>query len=132
MNSMRRSAGLLVAVGFAALLAACGDGPSSTTAAGSKAGAAPVQQAEPPPAVPVTVNSAGLPDFSGLVDSFGPAVVNVATVGKVTTVREMPGFDPDDPMQEFFKRFGFGAPNRPHPPLRGEGSGFIVTPTATS
>jgi len=128
MNSMRRSAGLLVALGFAALLAACGNGTSSATSSGSKAAAAPMQQAEPPPAVPVTVNSAGLPDFSGLVDSFGPAVVNVATVGKVTTVREMPGLDPDDPMQEFFKRFGFGAPNRPHPPLRGEGSGFIVSP----
>jgi len=127
MNSMRRSMGFLAAVGFAALLAACGGAPSGTSAESKPAGA-PTPQADAPPAVPVVVNAAGLPDFSGLVESFGPTVVNVATVGKVTTVREMPGFDPDDPMQEFFKRFGFGAPNRPHPPIRGEGSGFVVSP----
>ena len=128
MNSTFRSAGWLVMVSLATLLAACGGGAPSATVAESTPPAPPMQQATPPPAVPVVVNTAGLPDFSGLVESFGPAVVNVATVGKVTTVREMPGFDPDDPMNEFFKRFGFGAPNRPHPPLRGEGSGFIVSP----
>ena len=37
---------------------------------------------QPPPAVPVTVNAAGLPDFSPLVESFGPAVVNVSTVAR--------------------------------------------------
>ena len=41
--------------------------------------------------------------------------------------RRVPGMAPDDPMHDFFERFGFGAPRAPQP-SRGEGSGFIVSP----
>jgi serine protease Do len=126
MTSTRIAAGFLASAGLALLLAACGDQASSS--AGAKVPTPAIQQADAPPPVPVVMNTAGLPDFSGLVDSFGPAVVNVATVGRLSTSNGgMPGMDPDDPMQEFFKRFGFGTPPRAHPPVRGEGSGFVVS-----
>jgi serine protease Do len=127
MKSWRAAAGLAGAIGLAFLLAACDGGSPTSGSAGPTAANPPVQQAAPPPAVPVTTNEVGLPDFSSLVDAFGPAVVNVATVGRMSTGR-VPGFEPGDPMEEFFKRFGFGTPPRNHPPLRGEGSGFVVSP----
>ena len=89
-----------------------------------------------PPAVtsPVAANAAArLPDFTALVDRAGAAVVNISTVG---TARQaaMDHDDEDNPLNEFFKRFG--GPNgpgfnfqMPQPaPTRGVGSGFIVSP----
>ncbi|MGA1497537.1 MAG: DegQ family serine endoprotease [Steroidobacteraceae bacterium] len=115
--------GLALAILAAAVLVGCsGD---ERAAAGETPRLAGVQ---PPPAVPVTVNAAGLPDFSPLVDSFGPAVVNVSTVARATGRGGLPGLDPSDPMYEFFERFGFGMPRGPRPPVRGEGSGFLVSP----
>jgi serine protease Do len=130
MNCWRTSAAFLASTSLAMLLAACGDQPSATVAAGAKTPSSDIRQADAPPPVPVVMNSAGLPDFSGLVGSFGPTVVNVATVGRIPTSDGMPGSGADDPMHEFFKRFGFGfgTPRGPHPPTRGEGSGFIVSP----
>ena len=76
--------------------------------------------------------AARLPDFTALVDRAGAAVVNISTVGKTSPA----GLDPDDednPLNEFFKRFG--GPNGPglnmqprQMPSRGVGSGFIVSP----
>ena len=128
MRTTAGAKGFLVTVCLA-LLAACGGGSDAPAAAVAQTAKPPMQQVEAPPPLPVVVNPAGLPDFSGLVESFGPAVVNVATVGRLAISGEdMPGFAPGDPMQEFFKRFGFGAPRGPHPPVRGEGSGFVVSP----
>ena len=93
-------------------------------------------QAATPPAVtaPVVAPTAAarLPDFTALVDRAGTAVVNISTV---SSAREA-ALDPDDednPLNEFFKRFG--GPNGPgfqmQPramPSRGVGSGFIVSP----
>ena len=129
MKSWRGAIGVVASLGLAAGLSACGSGVPATAKSTGGPAEATLQQAEPPPAVPVELNDAGLPDFSKLVDAFGPAVVNVATVGRVPTGREAgPGLSPDDPMHEFFKRFGFGAPQGPRPPSRGEGSGFVVSP----
>jgi serine protease Do len=87
-----------------------------------------------PPAVtsPVATSAAArLPDFTGLVDRVGPAVVNISVVGTTKTT----GLDPDDednPLNDFLKRFGM--PNgqfniQPRVvPSRGVGSGFIVSP----
>jgi len=119
----------VVVLALAALFAGCGEAPSAATPAGS-AQIRAIEAAPAPPPVPVTVNSAGLPDFSGLVEAYGRAVVNVATVGRVqTSRRDVPGIAPDDPLHDFFERFGFGQgmPGR-QPPSRGEGSGFIVSP----
>lgn len=70
-------------------------------------------------------------DFTGIVERFGPAVVNIRVVGKAEPTPAMDGqpeFDPRDPFSQFF-RFGPQGPHRPQPsPLvRGMGSGFIVS-----
>ena len=68
----------------------------------------------------------GLPDFASLAEHYGPAVVNVAVVGKRQTVSDTQGMSPNDPFFEFFRRFGQQVP-RNAPPPQGEGSGFIVS-----
>jgi serine protease Do len=69
----------------------------------------------------------GLPDFASLAEHYGPAVVNVAVVGKRQQVSDVPnGMSPNDPFFEFFRRFGQQMP-RNAPPPQGEGSGFIVS-----
>ena len=69
-----------------------------------------------------------LPDFSPLVARYGPAVVNIEVIEK-----EPAGGDQgDDPLNQFFRRFGIPAPGgdqqRHEEPVRGAGSGFIVSP----
>lgn len=83
-----------------------------------------------PAAAPTTATlpaRAALPDFSGLVDSIGPAVVNIS----VTSVdRSSPAaipLDEDDPFFEFFRRFGMPQQQQPRV-QQGVGSGFIVSP----
>src|SRR6478609_10416972 len=87
-----------------------------------------------PPAVTapaVAPNAAArLPDFTALVDRAGAAVVNISTVGKASPAA-LDQDDDDNPLNEFFKRFG--GPNGPNMqprsvPSRGVGSGFIVSP----
>lgn len=81
----------------------------------------------------------GVPDFSGLVETYGPAVVNISAkhLVKQTSARrsqnQLP-MDPDDPFYQFFKRFGVmpgfgGGDNGPGAdrPSEGLGSGFIVS-----
>lgn len=94
--------------------------PAAQVAAAS---AAPAIQTASPRNV-----AAALPDFASLVDHYGAAVVNVAVVGKSQSVNnEGPGgLSPNDPLNEFFRRFGQPMP-RNNQPMRGEGSGFIVT-----
>jgi len=77
--------------------------------------------------LPASAMVSGLPDFAPLVDAYGPAVVNVSTVTRRQAVEQGgPELSPDDPMYEFFRRFGFGGP-RVQPPTRGEGSGFVIS-----
>jgi serine protease Do len=72
-----------------------------------------------------------LPDFSELVDSQGPAVVNISTTQRTAAgPREMP-FKPGDPMYEFFRRFQMPMPDAQPMPRQGVGSGFIITPDGT-
>jgi serine protease Do len=72
---------------------------------------------------------AALPDFSPLVAKYGPAVVNIEVVEKA---QESGGQGDDDPLNQFFRRFGIPAPGgdqqRNEEPVRGAGSGFIVSP----
>ncbi|HEY6483212.1 MAG TPA: DegQ family serine endoprotease [Steroidobacteraceae bacterium] len=72
-----------------------------------------------------------LPDFSPLVERYGPAVVNVEVVEKAQQ-SGMPGISPNDPFFDFFRRFGIPTPDQgPRgnaPPVHGAGSGFIVSP----
>jgi len=71
-----------------------------------------------------------LPDFTGLVEKYSPAVVNVSTTQKADKRGDS---NPD--MDEFFRRF-FGPDGRPQPPdgggspygqRRSLGSGFIIS-----
>jgi serine protease Do len=81
------------------------------------------------PAVESTVRA--LPDFSPLVEKYGPAVVNVEVVEKVQQSNGgPPGLSPNDPFYDFFRRFGIPAPDQGpqrQQPARGAGSGFIVS-----
>lgn len=86
----------------------------------------------------------GLPDFTGLVEKAGPAVVGIRTLQKVSRAQGgfpgmPPGLDENDPFYEFFRRFfPPGHPGMPQqgqpgesdetPPVpRGVGSGFIIS-----
>ncbi len=84
----------------------------------------------------------GIPDFSGLVETYGPAVVNISAkhVVKQTAHRSMQQLpvDPDDPFYQFFKRFygqfpgsnggdNGGAGGQDDVPSASLGSGFIVS-----
>ena len=107
-------------------LASCDvNSPASPPAAPAAPATAAPRPAAPAPDVAV----AGLPDFSALVATWGPAVVNVATIVRPDT-RDAgsPGIGPGDPLYDFFRRFGFGPPQGSQPPVaRGEGSGFLVS-----
>ncbi|MEZ5459350.1 MAG: DegQ family serine endoprotease [Steroidobacteraceae bacterium] len=120
----RRVLGATLAV-FA--LSACS--PQASTAAGSGAAAVPGRDAAvaAPLAPPAAIDATGraLPDFTALVERYGPAVVNVATVQRRQRVTDIPGLSPEDPFYEFFRRFQGPRGNQPSP--RGEGSGFIVS-----
>src|SRR5690242_1418967 len=71
-----------------------------------------------------------LPDFSALVEQYGPAVVNISTTAKVHTQMQQfqfPG-EPGDPFFEFFKRFQIPMPQGGDMIRKGVGSGFIISP----
>jgi len=89
-----------------------------------------------PAANPATM----LPDFSTMVQKYGPAVVNISVVSKMSASLNSQGdddsdgndspsdnnpFGPNSPFAPFFH----GQPFRmPQPqPMRGEGSGFIIS-----
>ena len=129
----RRLAGVAI-VAFA--VGACS--PQSSVAAGAAQSEQPAPVAAPAQAPsspqPVgTLNGRVLPDFATLVEQVGPAVVNVSVVEKQRVVRQN-SEDADDPVQEFFRRFGMPNPSGPQgrgfqeQPRQGEGSGFIVSP----
>jgi serine protease Do len=116
---------------FCGALAACS--PQSSTAAGARDSAAPAVAAAATAAAPAAAPIVrGLPDFTSLVDQYGPAVVNVDVVSRRDNsngIQGPPGMSPDDPFYDFFRRFGIPTPRGGNaPPARGEGSGFIVTP----
>jgi len=108
------------------LAASCTEPPSTTAGSGE---AAVSGQPAPAPVVAAAADPAmagALPNFSALVDSYGPAVVNVSTVTGGSEVRDgRPELSPDDPLSEFFR--GFGGPRGQTPPARGEGSGFVIS-----
>ena len=82
-------------------------------------------------ASPVSKSAASLADFSEIAVQQGPAVVNISVSGTVKTgFSAFPGFpqiDPNDPFQEFFRRFQGPSPHGKIP-THGFGSGFIVKP----
>ncbi|TJZ78878.1 DegQ family serine endoprotease [Chitiniphilus eburneus] len=91
---------------------------------------APVATAPAPANVaPLPTGRAGLPQFGDIVTRYGPAVVNISVTGMTKTTANnsgVPGLDDDDPLSQFFRRFGGPRLQRPMP-VRGLGSGFIVS-----
>jgi len=111
-----------------------------TRALATPAAAAVTAQVSPAPAGIPTVT---LPDFSSMVQKYGPAVVNIQVTTKVATSFNGQGdqgdeenggdngpgnpFGPNSPFAPFFR----GAPFQQAPspqPVHGEGSGFIIRP----
>jgi len=139
--SVRNAGGrFLLALVSGAVLGACS--PSASTAVPPVEAAAsttllPVaaQAVATPPAAaaPVQPLVTGLPDFTALVERYGPAVVNVRVDEKpqARTTQRRPQAPPDS-IEEFLRRFGApdmqGVDPRERAPRRGEGSGFIVSP----
>jgi serine protease Do len=101
--------------------------------------AATAQVAPAPAAGSPTVT---LPDFSSMVQKYGPAVVNIQVITKVPTSFNGQGdqgddeqgggsgqgnpFGPNSPFAPFFRGMPFQSPSPQ--PVRGEGSGFIIRP----
>jgi len=120
----------------------------SSTAHAAASPAAPASAASPAPAPATPAATLALPDFSGMVQTYGPAVVNITVTSKVNASWQGgdegddsgdgdgdngggnggPGndnpFGPNSPFAPFFRGFGFRAP-QPQP-MHGEGSGFII------
>jgi serine protease Do len=135
---------LLGAILFIALFAACSPRSGAAAAGGdrdaaganSSDGGARLFQTGVVTASPAAIAAAqrGLPDFSGLVEQVGSAVVNVTVTEKAQESEEDeqggPGGDENDPFGDFFRRFGIPTPNAPprnSAPVRGVGSGFIIS-----
>ncbi len=117
--------GLRVAITLALLVAASASQAQSPT----------------PATVPARVTAlTALPDMAGIAAIFAPTVVNISITGtrKISTVgdtssdagEEGPEGQSPDPMRDFLRsfqqRFG-GLPPQMSLPVRGEGSGFIVS-----
>ncbi|MGE0311411.1 MAG: DegQ family serine endoprotease [Lautropia sp.] len=93
---------------------------------------------------PFATGTIEAPDFTRIVDRFGPAVVNISVTSTRSASDEeadpasaqggIPGLDPDDPFYQFFRHFqgpnmpGQGGGRAPEQQtVRGLGSGFIVS-----
>lgn len=79
------------------------------------------------------VGAASLPDFTGLVQQYSPAVVNISTTQKAKPRSsppsenfEMPDLPQDSPFNEFFRRF-FGEGEIEDFDAQSLGSGFIIS-----
>ena len=76
-----------------------------------------------------------LPDFSAITERYGPAVVNISVTGTTKTAARGDadgGALAADPFAEFFRRFDGGGRGAPREmPMRGQGSGFIVSADGT-
>ena len=139
MSVKNTSGRFVLALVSGAVLSACS--PSASTAVPPVETVSPsmlpvaAQAVATPPtaAAPVQPLVTGLPDFTALVETYGPAVVNVRVDESRTTRSAEQRGAPVDPLEEYLRRMLPGMPDLPmqpreRPPRRGEGSGFIVSP----
>ena len=110
---------------FAVVLAVC----AAATLLGFESGRLTLSSSQAQtPQIQASAASA-LPDFSALVEQYGPAVVNISTTtAPVRTQMQLPQIpgDPGDPIQDFFRRFQIPMPQG-DAIRKGVGSGFIVS-----
>jgi len=122
---MKTSLGVLLTA-LCALLTACSDGSGADQPSQSNA---PSQSNIVPTRSPG--GAAALPDFTALVEQYGKAVVNVEVIQQPRQTDGRGGLTADDPLLDFFRRFGLPPPQGGGPeqgmPARGAGSGFIVS-----
>ncbi|HUA90418.1 MAG TPA: DegQ family serine endoprotease [Steroidobacteraceae bacterium] len=127
--ALQRIAALTAVVALAACSRELPAQSARAAAQATPAPQAPVAAPAADPATPADGVLRALPDFSSLVDRYGAAVVNVEVVQKPQGGGGIQGLSPNDPFFDFFRRFGIPAPNQePRAPVRGAGSGFIVSP----
>jgi serine protease Do len=75
----------------------------------------------------------GLPDFTGMVEQYGPAVVNISTKQTTTIRRHMPrdfripDLPEDSPFRDFFRHFFDGEGGTQEFDTTSLGSGFIIS-----
>jgi len=114
----------ILAIALAAVVATflgCGSGGLSPISSSQA-------QTTQAPQIQTAAPARALPDFSALVEQYGPAVVNISTTARVHAQMQefqIPG-EPGDPIYEFFKRFQVPVPQG-DTLRRGVGSGFIVS-----
>jgi len=120
---------LVLSLAAAGVIGAVGTGAYTS----ARAVAAPPAQAVA--VAGATAPTVTMPDFSTITARDGQAVVNISVTGSTKTAGAQggPQMDPDDPMYEFYRRFGGGQgprgqqqPQR-EAPVRGQGSGFILS-----
>ena len=108
--------------------------PSAPASAPVTAPPAAQPPASPPPLMPAeAARRTGVPDFSGLAETYSPAVVNISAKHEVKasskrgqSQQQLP-ISPDDPFYQFFKHFYGDVPNQQQDaPSMSLGSGFIV------
>ena len=140
--------GLVAALLAAGVIGGAGAGLATAHFASAQQTSIPAAVAAVPAGVPTT---AALPSFAQITAQYGPAVVNIsvsgtrhAGAGDSDDDDETPAaaqqqqqqqqrIDPNDPFYQFFRQFGLPGPGmqqRQAPrdvPVRGEGSGFIVS-----
>lgn len=141
LSTPRRLVMALVAAGAIGALGATGAGLVGTRSA---AQAQPSQTAVSAQPAALNLPAVNAPNFADITARNGAAVVNISVVGssrsmgedegEQTTERQGQSISPDDPFFEFFRQFGLpGMPGmgpraqQPDTPVRGEGSGFIVS-----
>ena len=97
-------------------------------------GTTPAQARTPDESVQVSPDEmtlvTGLPNFTRLVERYGPSVVHVSVTATRSAVNAgpMPGIPKDHPFYDFFRRFGVPAPSEGDAPVRrGQGSGFVIS-----
>lgn len=127
-NSMLKRPKLLVT----AVVAAC---------FGFTLGATEWAQADAPTAPTLSINTnatpqqplVALPDFTPIIDRYGPAVVNISSTTNKVIHQQTNPFPPNSPFYQFFHHFA--APGGPsqggpqqHEKIQSLGSGFIISP----
>ena len=130
-KTFRRSAVALAIAGAFAIGVTTADRVSMHAA---NAAVSPPTVATPALSAPASIAPvAALPDFSGLVEQYGPAVVNISVTsdGRKVAAGEEDNAGPDmDQLPPFLRDSPFFR-NLPNPqqrgPMRGMGSGFIVS-----
>ena len=97
----------------------------------AQAASQPMAPAAAQPASTVAPQAA-IPDMGDIVARQGPAVVNISVAGtRKVAGPDFSQIDPDDPFYEFFRRFRIPQQRGGEAPVRGQGSGFIVSADGT-